>query len=207
MVDRRRVGVFGGTFDPPHRGHSIVAAEVMEALKLDRLLWVPAGIPPHKQGRRVTPAGLRRRMVAAAIAKHPGFELCDLELKRDGISYTVDTLRRLRSAHPGWSLFLILGADLLEGFARWKEPDAIRRMAQLVAITRDATSMPPESAVHAGVRIVRVTPVDISSSEVRRRVAGGEAVSAMVAAHVMSIIEGERLYRTSRPHGQGRRGR
>ena len=207
MVDRRRVGVFGGTFDPPHRGHSIVAAEVMEALELDRLLWVPAAVPPHKQGRRVTPAELRRRMVAAAIANHSGFELCDLELKRDGVSYTVDTLRRLRSAHPGWSLFLIVGADLLEGFARWKDPDAIRRMARLVAITRDATSLPPGSAVRAGVRIVPVTPVDISSSEVRRRVAGGKAVSTMVAAHVKSIIESERLYRASRPQGQGRRGR
>ena len=207
MVDRRRVGVFGGTFDPPHRGHSIVAAEVMEALELDRLLWVPAGIPPHKQGRRVTPAESRRRMVAAAIANHPGFELCDLELERDGVSYTVDTLRQLGSAHPGWSLFLILGADLLKGFARWKDPGAIRRMAQLVAITRDAMPMPPGSAVGPGVRIVPVTPVDISSSEIRRRVAGGKAVSTMVATQVMSIIESERLYRTSRPHGQGRRGR
>lgn len=184
-----------------------MAAEVMEALELDRLLWVPAAVPPHKQGRRVTPAELRRRMVAAAIANHPGFELCDLELKRGGVSYTVDTLRRLRSAHPGWSLFLILGEDLLEGFARWRDPDAIRRMAKLVAITRDATSMPHGSAVHAGVQIVPVTPVDVSSSEIRRRVAGGKAVSTMVATHVMAIIESERLYRTSGPHGQGRGGR
>ena len=184
-----------------------MAAEVMEALELDRLLWVPAAVPPHKQGRRVTPAELRRRMVAAAIANHPGFELCDLELKRDGVSYTVDTLRRLRSAHPGWSLFLILGADLLEGFARWKDPDAIRRMARLVAITRDAVPTPPGGAVRPGVRVVPVTPVDISSSEIRRRVAGGKAVSAMVATHVLSIIESERLYRTSRPRARGRGGR
>ena len=201
MGDRRRVGVFGGTFDPPHLGHSIVASEVMEALALDRLLWVPAGIPPHKQGRPVTPAEVRRRMVVAAIADHPGFELCDLELEREGVSYTVDTLRRLRSAHPGWSLSLILGADLLEGLASWKDPDAIRSMAELVAISRGATSVPPRSAVPAGVRIVRVTPVDISSSDVRTRVAGGKAVSTMLAARVLSIIESERLYRASRPRG------
>ncbi len=207
MADRQRVGVFGGTFDPPHRGHSIVAAEVMEALRLDRLLWVPAGVPPHKRGRPVAPADVRRRMVAAAIADHPGFELCDLELEREGVSYTVDTLRQLRSAHPRWSLFLILGADLLEGFAAWKEPDAIRKEAQLAAISRDAVGIPPGRGVPAGVRSVRVTPVDISSSEIRRRVAGGMAVSTMVATQVLSIIDSERLYRTSRPHGQGRRGR
>ena len=202
MVAGRRVGIFGGTFDPPHLGHAIVAAEALEALGLDRLLWVPAGTPPHKQDRPVTTAEVRRRMVAAAIADHPGFELCDLELARDGLSYTVDTLRGLRSAHPRWSLFLILGADLLADFASWREPDAIRRMAQLVAISRGAKAMPYGKDLPAGVRTVRVTRVDISSSEVRRRVAGGKAVSAMVAAQVLSIIESERLYRSSRPRGR-----
>lgn len=202
MVAGRRVGVFGGTFDPPHLGHSVVAAEVMEALELGRLLWVPAGTPPHKQGRPVTPAEVRRRMVAAAIAGHRGFELCDLELARGGISYTVDTLRELRSVHPGWSLFLILGADLMADFASWREPGAIRRMARLVAISRGAKALPSRNDLPAGVRTVRVTPVDISSSEIRRRVAGGKAVSTMVAAQVLSIIESERLYRTSRPRGQ-----
>jgi len=202
MVAGRRVGVFGGTFDPPHLGHTSVAAEVMEALELDRLLWVPAGTPPHKRSRPVTPAEVRRRMVAAAIAQHPGFELCDLELARGGISYTVDTLRELSSAHPGWSLFLILGADLMADFASWREPDAIRRMAQLVAISRGAKAMPSRDDLPAGVRTVRVTPVDISSSAVRRRVAGGKAVSTMVATQVLSIIESERLYRSPRPQGQ-----
>lgn len=205
MVAGRRVGVFGGTFDPPHLGHSIVAAEVMEALELDRLLWVPAGTPPHKQGRPVTTAEVRRRMVAAAIADHPGFELCDLELARGGISYTADTLRGLRSAHPGWSLFLILGADLLADFASWRDPDAIRAMARLVAIPRGAKAMPSRDDLPAGVRTVRVTRVDVSSSEIRRRVAGGMAVSTMVAAQVLSIIESERLYRSTRPQGRGMR--
>lgn len=204
MVDRRRVGVFGGTFDPPHLGHSIVAAEVMEALGLDRVLWVPAAVPPHKRGRPVTPADVRRRMVAAAIAGHAGFELCDLEVERDGVSYTVDTLRALRAARPEWSLYLLVGADLLPGFARWKNPGAILRMAGLVAISRGAP--PPRGHdVPGDVRVVRVTPVDISSSEVRERIAAGKSVSAMVAAQVLSLIDSERLYRTSGPHGPGGR--
>ena len=194
MVAGRRVGVFGGTFDPPHVGHSLVAAEVAVAVALDGVLWVPARIPPHKQGRRITPPAVRRRMVEAAIGDDPRFALCDLELEREGVSYTVDTLRSLRASHPGWSLFLILGPDLLAGFASWKEREAIGELAELVAILR-AEAAPLRTAEPAGARIVRVTPVDISSSRIRSRVARGKAVSDMVVPGVLSIIESERLYR------------
>lgn len=197
MVAGRRVGVFGGTFDPPHVGHSIVAAEVAEAVALDRVLWVPASIPPHKQGRRVSPAAVRRRMVEAAVSRDPRFELCNLELERGGVSYTVDTLRSLRASHPGWSLFLILGPDLPAGFASWKEPEAIGELAEPVAILR-AGAVPPRTAELAGARVVRVTTVDVSSSRIRRRVAREKAVSDMVVPGVLSIIESERLYRASR---------
>lgn len=172
---------------------------------LDRVLWVPAGIPPHKRSRSVTPAAVRRRMVAAAIRDHPGFELCDLELRREGTSYTVDTLRRLRSDHPEWSLLLIVGADLLAGFSSWKDPQGIRRMAELVAMSRGGAAMSAGGAVPAGARVVGVPPVDISSSDIRDRIAGGKAVSTMVVAQVLSIIESERLYRTTGPQGSGGR--
>lgn len=196
MVAGRRVGVFGGTFDPPHLGHSIAAGEVADAVGLDRLLWVPARIPPHKPGRAVAPAELRRRMVEAAVDDDPRFELCNLELEREGVSYTVDTLRSLRASHPGWSLFLVLGSDLLGGFASWREPEAIAGLAELVAVRRAGAAPAPGSAVNARVRIVQVTPVDLSSSRIRGRVARGMAVSDMVAPRVASIIERERLYRT-----------
>jgi len=171
-----------------------VAAEVAEAVALDRVLWVPARIPPHKQDRRVAPPAVRMRMVEAAVSDDPRFELCCLELEREGVSYTVDTLRSLRASHPGWSLFLILGADLLTGFASWKEPEAIGELAELVAILR-AGAEPPRTAELAGARVVRVTPVDVSSSRIRTRIAGGKSVSDMVVPRVMSIMEGERLYR------------
>ena len=195
MVVSRRVGVFGGTFDPPHLGHSIVAAEVAEAVGLDRVLWVPARIPPHKRGRPVTPPAVRGRMVEAAVRDDPRSVLCNLELEREGVSYTVDTLRSLRASHPGWSLFLILGSDLLAGFVSWKEPEAISGLAEVVAIWRAGTAPAPEQGMNPAVRIVRVTPVDISSSRIRSRVARGKAVSDMVVPRVMSIIESERLYR------------
>ncbi len=190
-----RVGVFGGTFDPPHIGHAVVAREVVDAVGLDRLLWVPARIPPHKRGRAVTAAAVRRRMVEAAVGDDARFVLCDLELKREGISYTVDTLRSLRASHPAWSLFLILGPDLVAGFASWKEPEVIGRLAELVAVSRAGMPVPP-AAEAVGACIVSVTPVDISSSRIRSRVIRGEAVSDMVVPGVLSIIEGERLYRT-----------
>ncbi len=200
-----RVGVFGGTFDPPHRGHAVVAGEVVEAAGLDLMLWVPASIPPHKTGWPVTPAEVRRRMVADTIRDDPGFELCDLELERGGVSYTVDTLRALKAAHPEWSLVLVIGEDLLAGFSGWHEPDAILELAEVVAISRvGAVTCGQGVEVDFPVRIVPVTPVDISSTRIRERVRRRKAVRAMVATRVMNIIESERLYQAHRPHGGGR---
>ena len=200
-----RVGVFGGTFDPPHRGHAVVAGEVVEAVGLDRMLWVPASIPPHKTGSPVTPAEVRSRMVDATVRNDPRFELCDLEMERGGVSYTVDTLRALKAAHPGWSLVLVIGEDLLAGFSAWKEPDAILELAEVVAISRAGVATGGLCAeVDFPVRIVPVTPVDISSTRIRERVRRRKAVRAMVVTRVMSIIESERLYQAHWPHGGGR---
>ena len=198
MDGRPRVGVFGGTFDPPHLGHVVVAGEVVEAVGLDRLLWVPASVAPHKKSRPVTAAGVRRRMVEAAIRDDPRFELCDLELERGGVSYTVDTLRTLRATHPGWSLALVVGADLLTGFSSWKEPAAIAELAELVVMSR-AGAEPADGGPGPGIRtrIVPVSAVEISSSRVRDRVSRGLAVRDMVAPRVISIIESERLYRAN----------
>jgi nicotinate-nucleotide adenylyltransferase len=200
-----RVGVFGGTFDPPHRGHAVVAGEVVEAVGLDRMLWVPASIPPHKTGWPVTSAEVRSRMVGATIRNDPGFELCALELERGGVSYTVDTLRALKAAHPEWSLVLVIGEDLLAGFSAWKEPNAILELAEVVAISRAGTATGGLSAeVDFPVRIVPVTPVDISSTRIRERIRRRKSVRAMVVTRVMSIIESERLYQAHRPRSGGR---
>lgn len=192
-----RIGVFGGTFDPPHLGHAIVAGEVADALALDRLLWVPASIPPHKTGRTITPGAVRRRLVEAAVAHDPRFELCDLELERGGVSYTVDTLRRLKADHPGWSLSLVLGSDLAAGLSSWKEPRSVLELAELVVISRPGTGAGPGGDVPAAgcVRTVQVTPVDISSSKVRERVRQRLSVRDMVSPAVLAVIETEGLYR------------
>lgn len=195
---RLRLGVFGGTFDPPHIGHVAVAREVAERLGLERLLWMPAGVPPHKPDQPVTPAPLRLEMTRAAAAGEPLFEVSDLEIRRAGPSYTVDTLRELRRAHPPAEIFLILGADQLRTFADgWREPETILRLATLALIDRggeDAAEVSPdvpgmEHSVHVPVR-----RVDVSSTEVRARVAAGGDISELVPPGVLAVIEREGLY-------------
>lgn len=185
-----RIGVFGGTFDPPHIGHLLVAQEVHHRLALDRVLWVPAAIPPHKQDQRITPAGLRLEMVAAAIAGDDRFRLCDLEVKRQGPSYTVDTLRALRADSPADDLFLILGADQLREIGTWRQPDDVRRLATLVGFARSGETAPGVE----GARMVEVPRVDLSSTDVRRRVGAGDPVTYLVPAGVAAVILRERLY-------------
>lgn len=184
-----RIGVFGGTFDPPHIGHLIVSQEVCAALSLDRLLLVPAASPPHKRDRAVSPPDVRRRMLEAAIAGNDRFEISDLELRREGPSYTVDTLRTLRETHAG-PLFLVMGADQYGELPTWREPDEIRRLADIVVLSRAGLDVDDD-----GARYIRVTRIDVSSSEVRRRRRDGEPIRYLVPDAVRDIIEREGLYR------------
>ena len=190
-----KVGLFGGTFDPPHLGHLIVAQEVHFRLGLDRVLWVPAAIPPHKRGRSITAATIRLEMVRAAIADDSRFSVSDLEVRRSGPSYTADTLRQLREQRPADELFLIVGADQLRELHTWREPDMISRLATVVGFSRAGEEAP---AVE-GVVVVEVPRIDVSSTEVRRRVAAGEPVSYMIPAAVEGVVRGRELYRAIRP--------
>jgi nicotinate-nucleotide adenylyltransferase len=193
-----RVGIFGGTFDPPHLGHVVVARDVADALALDLVLWVPARVSPHKLHRRVSSPGVRLEMVRAAASADARFQVSDVELERAGPSYTVDTLRDLRARWPSSELFLILGADQLRVFASWRGPGEILSLATLALMDREgeaAAALAPdlpgmERAVH-----VPVTRVDVSATRVRAAVAAGEDVSGMVPAGVLAVIGRERLYR------------
>lgn len=193
-----RLGVFGGTFDPPHVGHVAVARDVADALGLDRLLWVPARIPPHKQDEAVSPPGVRLEMVRAAAAGDPRFEASDVELVREGPSYTVDTLRELRGRYPTAELFLVLGADQVRTLEHgWKEPEEVLRLATLVLMDREGEAAPHvapdlpgmERAVH-----VQVTRVDVAATRIRAALAAGEDVAAQVPAGVLAVIRREGLY-------------
>ncbi len=195
----RRLGVFGGTFDPPHVGHVAVARDVTEYLGLDRLLWMPTGDPPHKPDQSVSPAHLRLEMTRAAVAGEARFRVSELEVRRSGPSYTVDTLRALRARYRTAEIFLLVGADQMRNLAAgWREPVAILQLATLALIDRagdDALAASPdlpgmERAVH-----VPVARIDVSSTGIRAKVATGDDVSALVPPRVLGIMERERLYR------------
>jgi nicotinate-nucleotide adenylyltransferase len=188
-----RLGVFGGTFDPPHLGHLVAASDACEALKLHRMLWVPSAVPPHKPATVRASARQRLDMVRAAVADDPRFAVDDLELHREGPSYTVDTLRALRARHPGASLYFVTGADNLREIAGWREPDEILRLARLVVVTRAGDGHAERPAFAA--EVVRVTRVDVSATEIRRRVAAGETIRYLVPEAVRACIAHEGLYR------------
>jgi nicotinate-nucleotide adenylyltransferase len=177
-----KLGVLGGTFDPPHIGHLIAAQEAWRLLELDQVIFVPAAEPPHKRGRPVTPAPLRLAMLRAALADDARFAISELELARGGASYTVDTLRQLHAAHPEAELFLLLGADQVRELDTWREPAEVARLATIVAIERGGD---PGGWTGRSIAIPRI---DISSTEIRRRVAAGEPVRYLVPEGVVGMV-------------------
>jgi nicotinate-nucleotide adenylyltransferase len=189
------IGVFGGTFDPPHLGHLVVAQDACRALALERVLFVLAAAPPHKRGRAFAPAPLRLEMLRAALAGDERFLPCDLELRRSGRSYTVDTLRQLRRDYPEAQLYLLIGADQAREFRAWRKPEEIERLATVVALSRAGDAGVEASG--APLRTLSVTRLDISATDIRRRVAAGESIRYLVPDTVAAIIRRERLYAAS----------
>jgi nicotinate-nucleotide adenylyltransferase len=190
-----RTGVFGGTFDPPHLGHLIVAQDVAEALELDRLLMVPAAAPPLNSDAEPAPAELRALMLAGALGDDPRLEMSRIELDRGGLSYTVDTLTSLAADHPEDELFLAIGVDQLRAFSTWRAPAEIARLARIVVMAREGAEPDGEGAgVGMAYETVAVTRVDVSSTEIRRRVREGRSIRYWVPEAVRRIIDDERLY-------------
>src|SRR5690606_19926739 len=187
-----RIGILGGTFDPPHIGHLIVAQDAWNALGLDRVLFVPAAVPPHKRGRVSTPAEVRLAMVEAACADDPRFEASDLEIRRGGTSYTVDTLRALKERDPQGALFFLLGADQFREIHTWRSPEELVRLAELVALSRPGYPN-VEPQIGLPYRRLDVTCVDISATEIRRRVVAGEPIRYLVPEAVEAIIRAHGL--------------
>ncbi len=184
-----RLGVFGGSFDPVHHGHLIVAGLARDALQLDRVLFVVAGEQPFKGGRHHAAATHRVRMVELALEGAEGFRADSRELGRPGPSYTVDTLRELAAGHSGIELVLLLGADSARTFASWHEPEAIRRLARIAVFRRAADAPPPGFD-----RTVEVPALELSSSAVRQRAASGKTLLGWVPPAVAGYIAAEGLY-------------
>jgi nicotinate-nucleotide adenylyltransferase len=180
----------------------VVAQEAAEQLSLDRLLFLVAGLPPHKLGERLSPPAIRSEMTRAAVQGNALFDVSEVELMREGPTFTVDTLRQFRTAHPDAELFFLLGADQLVEFHEWQEPEAIAGLATLVAVRRngvDPKQIPPVN-LGSGKRLEFISPdvtrIDLSSSEVRARVREGHSIRYLVPDSVRRIIRTHRLYRS-----------
>jgi nicotinate-nucleotide adenylyltransferase len=205
-----RIGIFGGSFDPPHVGHLILASDAVEALALDRLLFVPAARQPLKDGSTAN-AAHRAAMVRLLAGDDPRFGVETVEIERGGLSFTVDTLRQLRGLFPGASLLLVLGTDAAALLPQWREAEAVVSMAQLVVLSRDGHSvgMLPEAvalmaARGAGTPIPLATRrLDISSTEIRERLAAGRSVRGFVPEAVAAYIAAHGLYATDRSGDRG----
>jgi len=196
-----RTAVFGGSFNPIHFGHLLLADEVLDTLGLDRVLFVPAAMPPHKPNAQLAPAEDRYAMVELAVAGHPKFAVSDLELRRAGPSYTVDTLETLRI--PREELFLIVGSETFLDLLNWRTPRRVARLARLVVVPRVGSAFDPDSAAVRKVAheigeeplVVRASSLPISASDLRRRVREERSIAYRLPEAVGAYIRAKRLYR------------
>jgi nicotinate-nucleotide adenylyltransferase len=188
-----KLGIFGGSFDPVHLGHLLVAEAAREELELTRLFFVPAAESPFKPERALTPAAERLRLMRLALAGQPWFEVDDQEIRRGGVSYTVETLRDYARRFPGATLFYLLGADHVAKLPQWRDAGELARRAEFVVLPRPGEELLPFPAPFRGRRLAGV-PVGISSSQIRSRVAAGLSIGHLVPPAVAEAIANYRLY-------------
>jgi nicotinate-nucleotide adenylyltransferase len=196
-----RIGVFGGTFDPPHLGHLILAEEAAWQLRLDRLLWVLTPDPPHKLGRPITALEVRLAMLRAATWDNPGFELSQVELNRPGPHYAVDTVRLLVEANPGSEIVYLMGGDSLRDLPAWHHPgEFINRCAGLGVMRRPGDEIDLEAldqrlpGLLVKVEFINAPLLEISASQIRHRAANGQPFRYFIPPAVYEIIVAHRLY-------------
>ena len=189
-----RLGIFGGSFDPPHLGHLLPVIDAAESLGLDAVRFVPAAVQPFKVGRASASPTHRLAMTARLVAGVPGFSVDSTEIGRPGLSFTVDTLASMAAEHPDAELVLLLGADAFALFDEWRESERIRKLATLAVLVRGGDRM-PDTGVRTGVRLLQTRRVDISSTELRARIADGRTIRGFVPDAVADYIAEHRLYR------------
>ncbi len=198
-----RIGILGGTFDPPHNGHIYLGENFARALSLDRVLVIPAAIPPHKAQKKISSDEDRLAMCRLAFCD-PVFDVTDLELRREGKSYTVDTLTELTQKHPEDAFFLLIGSDMLLFFDQWYRWRELKSMCTLCSFTRSGDESYgrlldySEQVLGGGVQLLNLPAMEISSTEVRRRVREHEPIGELLPASVEEYIVGHGLYREER---------
>jgi nicotinate-nucleotide adenylyltransferase len=197
------LGILGGTFNPPHMGHLVMAQEALDQLELDRVVFMPVAVPPHKEAAEDPGAATRLELCRLAVGGDERFEVSSLEVDRGGASFTVDTLRELHALQPEHELTFIVGGDMAHSLPTWREPDAVLALARLAVAEREgvrrddiARRLAP---LEPGDRLTffDMPRIDVSSSSVRRRVAGGRPIRYLVPDPVADAIGERNLYRSA----------
>jgi len=188
-----KLGIFGGTFDPPHIAHLIGAELVRGEFHLDRILFIPTYIPPHKEQPEISPAA-RMRMLHIAIEDNPYFQLLDWEIKRREISYTIDTIREIIEKNPGDSLYLIMGTDQALEFREWKEPETLITLLEFIIVTRPGIDRKRiDKMLREKAQFFELN-IDISSTMIRNRIKDGKSIRYLIPENVREYIVANRLY-------------
>ena len=188
----RRIGIFGGTFNCIHFGHLVLAEQAFEKLKLNTMLFIPSFRPPHKNSSPLVSAQHRYAMVRLAIQGNKRFRVCDIEIRRKGRSYLVDTLRQLRTMYPRAQLFFISGSDICAQMAKWKSINETLGLAKFVLAKRPGYRL---RKYNKNIMVISITELDISSSMIRRKIRTGQSVRYLMPERVYSYIRKKRLYR------------
>lgn len=192
---RQQIGVLGGTFNPVHLGHLLIAQAALEQGKLDLVKFIPSAKPPHKRAKQMASARQRLHMLRLAIDDDPRMEVDDLEIRRGGISYSIDTLHALRHCDSSASYTFIIGSDSLADLHQWREITQLATLCRFLAVSRPGVNaVPPRSGLGIRYRVVSGHPVGISSREIRRRCSRGQTIRYLVPRTVSRYIERQRLY-------------
>lgn len=188
----KRIGILGGAFNPIHLGHLTAAQMIREQLKLDKVIFVPSNLAPHKKRKNVAPTGDRLAMVRLAIKDNPYFEVSDIEIKREGKSYSLETVSYFRDHFPrGTRFYFIIGSDLLPTLHTWKHVDEIQKIASFVAVSRAGFK---EKKSKIKVKLITIPGPQTSSSDVRRRIMSGKTVKYLVPDNVLNYIDQKKLF-------------
>ncbi|WP_042223396.1 nicotinate-nucleotide adenylyltransferase [Oceanobacillus manasiensis] len=185
----KKIGILGGTFDPPHLGHLLIAEEVREKLDLEEVWFIPSFTPPHKEDLGTTPND-RMNMVKYAISNNPFFKLNTIEIERSGKSYTIDTIKRLKELHPDHDFYFIIGADMVEFLPNWFKIEELVNLVQFVGVKRAGSSL----VTDWNVRSIKIPGIDISSTELRKRVKEKQQITYLTTDSVQAYIKENHLY-------------
>ncbi len=190
------VGLFGGSFNPPHVAHLVVAEIARDQFGFDEVWWIPNAKPPHKSSDELTDVEHRVEMTRRAIADNPAFRLCKIEVERAGVSYTVQTIRTLQEQHPDTDFGLLIGSDSLDHFAEWHRPDEIAERVPLVVYKRPGViDVVPDPRFTRHVRFVAAPVMEVSGTEIRSRCRSDRSIRYLVPKSVRTYIAEHGLYR------------